>query len=374
MKVMIHGFYGAGNAGDDAILHAMIDTIKQINRKAEIVVLVRSQKIPAYFGRYRIRTVPGFDYESIYDEIKTSHLLLVGGGGLFQDYNRFKPYEIFKNQNGAINYYLAPILLAKMLQVKTMLYAVGIGPLEKEDSRKTMKWIAELVDVVTVRDQHSWMLLRNLGINHVQLTADPAIALAMEKVSVQDVSNGVLQRKIGLNIRTWSYNEKKSQQAIDNIIQSLLSMQSKASVTPYVFPFNSLPSEEKLAVSLSAKLHGKPKVIPYNLSPVKYKFWVQQMDLMIGMRLHANIFAIGAGVPSIGISYDPKVKNFFRECNLPELCLDLEDVNAAKLQIIIQNIMNNHAYWKSRVQIARNRLIQRENGNRKILERLLTGR
>lgn len=371
MKVAIHGFYGAGNAGDDAILHAMIQTLKSINQSMEIVVIVRSQKIKAYYGDDRIKTVSGFDHFSIFKELQECKLLLVGGGGLFQDYNEFKPYDLFKNQKGAINYYLVPILLAKMLDVKTMLYAVGIGPLQKEESRKTMAWIANIVDEFTVRDQHSIHLLRELGVKNSKLSADPAIGLQTEKLPSHSDKQKSMHKKIGINIRNWSFDTTKSQNAIQTMLEVLNELQRKQPAEFMIFPFNSLPSEIQLATSFANKLNGRKRIIPYNMSPTKYKEICRDLDLMIGMRLHANIFAIGAEVPSIGISYDPKVKGFFQECELEDLCFNLHDVTALKLNQLIQNVLTNNTYWKEKVHIACKQLIHRETVNKVALSQML---
>ncbi|MEW5935139.1 MAG: polysaccharide pyruvyl transferase family protein, partial [Bacillota bacterium] len=43
-----------------------------------------------------------------------------------------------------------------------------------------------------------------------------------------------------------------------------------------------------------------------------------ELDLVIGMRLHALIFAVAAGVPVVGVSYDPKVESFLAEVGCPQ--------------------------------------------------------
>jgi polysaccharide pyruvyl transferase WcaK-like protein len=43
------------------------------------------------------------------------------------------------------------------------------------------------------------------------------------------------------------------------------------------------------------------------------------MDLVLGVRLHALIFAAAQGVPAVGLSYDPKVASFMLEAGLQGL-------------------------------------------------------
>ena len=54
------------------------------------------------------------------------------------------------------------------------------------------------------------------------------------------------------------------------------------------------------------------------------------MDLMIGVRLHALIFAGVMGVPMIGISYDPKVDRFLRSIGEKPVN-DLQDITTASV-------------------------------------------
>ncbi|TES46075.1 hypothetical protein E2L07_19755 [Halalkalibacterium halodurans] len=187
MKVLIHGFYGAGNAGDDAILHVIINQLQSINKNVEVTVVIRSKQLKPYYGTANVNYILGLNFEEITKVLKESSLLIVGGGGLFQDYNESHPENLFHNQEGALNYYLAPIILAKMLNVKTMLYGVGIGPLSQEDSLKTMKWIADIVDAITVRDQDSFQILNSLGITKHVLSADPALQLRADCSNKDDI-------------------------------------------------------------------------------------------------------------------------------------------------------------------------------------------
>jgi polysaccharide pyruvyl transferase WcaK-like protein len=41
------------------------------------------------------------------------------------------------------------------------------------------------------------------------------------------------------------------------------------------------------------------------------------MDVVVGVRLHALICAVGQGVPCVGLTYDPKVSAFMTEFGLP---------------------------------------------------------
>ena len=267
MKVFIHGFYGAGNAGDDAILHAIVDRLKQINANITVAVSIRSKNIKAYFGEESIEYVLGTDIAGVSKIIKESSLVIVGGGGLFQDYNSFEPENLFFRQKGAINYYSYPIIIAKMLNIKVMLYAVGIGPLKSSSSQTAMKWIADNVDEITVRDQQSYQLLQDLGVAHHTLSADPVITLDSIPATLPSCLAKPSGFKVGLNLRNWSYSTEKLKEMEHRLIPLLNKLAIDQSIHYYIFPFNNLPSEMEKAKQLAKQ--GANVAITYVASEAK---------------------------------------------------------------------------------------------------------
>ncbi|MEA3322035.1 MAG: polysaccharide pyruvyl transferase family protein [Bacillota bacterium] len=370
MKLFIHGFYGAGNAGDDAILEAIIETVKEIDNNMEIVVSIRSKNIPAYYGKESIQYVLGTDIPSVSKELETCSLLIVGGGGLFQDYNSFDPGNLFTNQRGAINYYTYPIILAKMMAIRVMFYGIGVGPLEKPASRTAMRWIGELADDITVRDMESYQLLKEVGVTKQVLTADPVTRLGSTYTPDANSMENNKQLKIGINLRNWTYAEEDAKMFQQQLIRYLHFLAKAFPISYYVMPFNKLPSELVKAEQIARRL-GNAEVIPYNSSPKEYKYLCQQLDLMIAMRLHANIFSIYEGVPSVGISYDGKVEQFFQEINLTTYCHSLSNYDLSSFKQIIQDILNNPAHHRKVVQDNLSVLKEREKMNKEVLAKAI---
>ncbi|MDX5475385.1 MAG: polysaccharide pyruvyl transferase family protein [Bacillaceae bacterium] len=372
---MIHGFYGASNAGDDAILHSIIRSIRKINSESEIIVTVWSMKIPAYYGLDNVNCIMGSDIKAVSDSLKSCSLLIVGGGGLLQDYNGYQPAKLFINQKDAINYYSFPIILAKLLDIKTMLYAVGVGPIYHEESKKALKWITDIVDKITVRDVKSYNLLKGLGIKKHILSSDPAINLPVKPYAFEEdrIPANKGEINIGLNIRNWSYSENALINFETEFIKILDKLASNYKINFYVFPFNNLPSEVKKAKELIEKINGNTRIVKYDISPEEYKYLCTKLDLMIAMRLHASIFSIFEKIPSIGISYDEKVSILYTELGLEDYCYNLESIDFNQLEETISKCISDPNKQRFIIENKLSILLEREKNNEVTLRKLIEG-
>jgi len=77
--------------------------------------------------------------------LENSNAFISGGGGLLQD----------KTSLRSLIYYTTLINIAKSLKKKTIIFAQGIGPLNKNISKGIIKKTLNKVDLITVRDEES---------------------------------------------------------------------------------------------------------------------------------------------------------------------------------------------------------------------------
>ncbi|AOT71713.1 polysaccharide pyruvyl transferase CsaB [Geosporobacter ferrireducens] len=297
-KVFIFGYYGFQNIGDEAILSAIVSTLKK--EKEDIQISALSYNAQYTEKLHGIHAVSRNSLRGIIQAIKEADLVISGGGSLLQDITSSR----------SLIYYLSIIYLAKKMGKKVMFYGNGFGPITKQWNRHLLQRVLRNVDRITLRDYDSMKTFEAIGLNKsVEVTADATFVLEPE---VQVRILHILEQEeipmdkplIGISVRPWKH--------ADSIVKVL------ASVCDYIIERNMnvvfLPMQFTKDIALSeeicSKMKNKAYVLQGEVSPKEMIGIIGKMDFLIGMRLHALIFAARMGVPMIGIEYDPKIKGF----------------------------------------------------------------
>ncbi len=149
-KIVISGYYGFDNIGDEAVLYTIISTLKSEIPDVSITVLSNNPEKTAEL--YEVKSINRWDIKSIARVIKNSDMLISGGGSLLQDITSSK----------TIPYYLAIVKIAQLYRKKVVFYSQGIGPVDKKLGRSLIKRVANKVDAIFVRDIASKDLLQEI--------------------------------------------------------------------------------------------------------------------------------------------------------------------------------------------------------------------
>lgn len=334
--VMISGYYGFNNSGDDAILHAVIDNLREIKKDIRIVVLSKNPRDTS--ANYGVDSIDRFNLFRVIGTMRKTRLFLNGGGTLITDITSTR----------SLMYYLATIYLSKFLGLKVMLYANGIGPVRRAVNRYFTSKIINLVDVITLREEASGLELESLGVKKPEIivTADPALGLepadpeAVDSIfSKEEI--GSERPMIGFFIRKWEGYDRYSRilaQAADYIEEKY---NAKAIFIPLHFP-----SDLAVAEDIGAKMKNSPYILKNMYNANKLLGIMKRLQLVLGMRLHALIYAVNLSVPSIGLIYDPKVQGFLEYVHQPSAG-KVTELEAEKLKALIDEV------WDNRAEIAR---------------------
>jgi polysaccharide pyruvyl transferase CsaB len=313
--IVVSGYYGFNNLGDEAILEELLAELRSVEELENVVVLSNNPQRTA--SRYQVKAVSRWKLPALTKLLPETKLFISGGGGLFQDSTSIKPPMFYGGQ----------MLLARFHGAKVMVYAQGIGPLHWAINRALTRAALSAAHSITVRDLNSSKLLVDWGIKN-ELTADPVWCLESTALprGLESQFLKLFQGKsgplIGLSLReTKAFTPAHLEALLKAMTEAL-----PANAEVLLLPLQPAQDAELLEEfhqqwrGLGGKSHS------LSLSDLELASqWLNlfgRLDLLIGMRLHAVIMALKRKVPVVGLAYDPKVQHILEEFNQPALNLE----------------------------------------------------
>ncbi|MCK8828119.1 polysaccharide pyruvyl transferase CsaB [Natroniella acetigena] len=303
-RIILSGYYGFNNAGDEAILAALIVGLQEVFGQVEIIVLSAN---PSWTRKvHGVKAISRTNLVEVVAQLKKTDLLISGGGSLLQDVTGRK----------TIPYYLSIIILAKALKVPVFFCAQGVGPINAVINQKLVKSVLNRVDLITVRDQKSKELLRQIGVEGlIYVTADPVFMLQPTKEKrikaiLAEEGIDLAQQTVGISIRPWGDNSYLKRLAV-----VLEQFREEFAIQLLLIPLH-YPADLEVSHKLRSLMEGEVAIVTGNYSPQEVLGLVGQVDLLLGVRLHSLIFAALNQMPLLGISYDPKIDSFLASLDL----------------------------------------------------------
>ncbi|HNG18317.1 MAG TPA: polysaccharide pyruvyl transferase CsaB [Candidatus Obscuribacter sp.] len=312
--IVVSGYYGFDNLGDEAILEELVRELKSLWPAKDIVIL--SQNPESTAARFGVRAQNRWKLSEIAALLRHCKLFISGGGGLFQDSESVK----------SVIYYGGLISLATLCGAPTLIYAQGLGPLKSALGKALTRFSLVQPKQISVRDETSLNLLKEWGLANVsQRTGDPVWLLPRAELE-QDLMEPIENCKrsgdklVGLSLRDGGGFSLRHIESLAIAMHKQLSPQYRLMPLPLQANQDEMPLEQFQAIwlELGGKL-VKPNLLKIE-KPSQWLSLIANLDLLVGMRLHSLIMALSSQVPVVGISYDPKVKHvldYFQQPCLP---------------------------------------------------------
>ena len=329
-SIVICGAYGRGNAGDDAILKAIVQEMRALDPERTICVMSRRPRETRLI--YRTGAIYTFNVFAVLRQFRRAALYINGGGSLMQDVTSTR----------SIWYYCYTLRAAKKRGCKVMMYGCGIGPINRAGNRKmAARIIDRSVDRITLRDDNSRALLAEMGVTRpdIRVSADPTIILdpaPREVVNLALEQSGIdpAGRYIGFGLRHW----KGLDAALPEIAAAANYAYEKHGLIPVFVPIE-FPSDLTPAERVGALLRC-PWHAVRTRQPIEVTIGIlARMKAVVGIRLHSLMFSAGQGVPVVGMSYDIKVDGFLKYIG-SHTCLQLRSVRADDLCRLIDECVS----------------------------------
>jgi colanic acid/amylovoran biosynthesis protein len=263
----------------------------------------------------------------------------------------FVPGGYFITPHDKHTYWLRHVLsviLASFLKRPVILYACSIGPFVGKQNRKLAKYALDRVDVIILREKQSLEYLRELGVSKPKIHETADVAFLLESCQGQrakELFDKYIKVKgklsIGFSVRPYDFPmEEDPLEKTEAYITAIARLADYAiqrhQARVFFVPQGLVGSYNDLSLSQDVvdRINQKENVhiISEDFSPQELKSLYSLMDLFVGVRMHANIFALGAQVPVLAIAYEPKTYGIMAELKLEDFVVDIRKITFEELR------------------------------------------
>ena len=295
-RLLLSGYYGFDNFGDEAILSVFIEQWR--SRRPSDAITVLSENPDATRTSFGVAAVGRTAWSSLSEAIQACDVLVSGGGGLLQSATSLR----------SLLYYASIIREAKRAGRKAAIFAQGIGPLNYF-GREVVKRACRSVDLACVRDEVSQGTLQPL-LPHIEvkLAADP-VFLASDEIE-QAAADRLRREGLGDGVRDLVAVIVRRGPLLDQVMERLASVVDRLAKTcgaQVVFVPLQPPRDAEAASNVIRRCSSAPVLLGGGFDLATLTALVARCTAVISMRLHALILAARLGVPFLAVPHDPKI-------------------------------------------------------------------
>lgn len=288
--MLLCGYYGEHNLGDDALLEVLLSQLPQ--GWIPLVTAHDQQQVRSRFQAEcpDLLTVDRRSLRAVLRALAGCRALVLGGGSLLQDSTSFR----------SLLYYSALILTARARGLPVLLWGQGLGPLQRRRSRLLARLLLAQASGITWRDSGSARLAASWGL-HAAQGSDPVWALPPLDWQGQG----------GPIVLCWRPVARLDDQGWRLLLQALERLAEDCDRPVHWLPFHQdqdtdlLDDLERRGL-LGASLRRRSLLVEAS-TPEQAMQRFRDASLVLAMRLHGLILAALAGSPCAALSYDPKV-------------------------------------------------------------------
>jgi polysaccharide pyruvyl transferase CsaB len=330
-KLLLSGYWGFGNFGDEAILRVMVDEWRR--RRPDDVLTVLSAVPAATIAEYGVKALPRAEWRTVTGAVRASDVVVSGGGGLLQTATSLR----------SLMYYVGIIREAQSANRAAAIFAQGVGPLDFLGKQIVRRACCD-IELACVRDEGSATLLRSLlpRVN-VRLAADPVL-LAKPVPSVE--SEAMLAREglrdlrgdlVAVVVRHASYFDR----ILPQIAALVDRLASRHGAQVVLLPLQ-VPDDADAATQVIRRCKSTPVLMSGGYDLPEMAAIIGRCTAVVSMRLHALIVAAKLAVPFIAVPYDPKVGALMQNLAYPQPAL----VPGAKVDELVDG------FWEQRARLS----------------------
>lgn len=344
--VAVSGWYGERNLGDELILDTLLQGLERVNPHGHVVVAAPR---PASVERdHGVAAVPRHEMKAVAQLANYADCLIVGGGGIWNDKSVARNgglAGLFQDpKHSVVNLATLPVLFHAVGKPVAGI-GLGVGPLREESGRSLVRLMASLSTVLSVRDSHSQELLGGIESSGAKASVDGDLAFAWAKPDrVPRVGSGKGRGHplVAVNVRIPDDVDPLAEQhSWPGLAQALTALSGKFNCRFVGVPFQSGDSGELERLFSGVDSAGS-HVLPFTTDAAQVAADLGACDLVVAMRLHASILSHRMGVISVGLNYEEKIGDYFREIGEEDRLVSRED-SAEQLVAVVTAAFENRS-------------------------------
>ena len=302
-RILLCGYYGFGNIGDDALLRSAVKRARKEYPNCHITALTKKgDKDRRLFG---VRCVKRTNAFSVAKEIKKADAVIFGGGTLLQN----------DTSRRSLMYYLKILCYAQRKCIDTLLWGNGIGRIDGEYFRRRTAITLSKCDHVGLRDDGSVeaakKLLEQYSLQSKAIHRENDLAVNTTPCDADRLAYIFSQLGILADDRILVVAAKGSDGMMyRKMLEKYVSTACKSGLIPVYIPM--YPEEDIEASLQMLRLLGGRLAYPVGVADVRGI--VGRAEMVVAMRFHTLVFARDANVPFVAFGSQPKLDSFRHSC------------------------------------------------------------
>lgn len=353
-EILLYGWFGEGNVGDELILSSLVGLVRQAMPSATISVMgSKPSQIAQYHSHEKINGVISTYVDHRPRSI--ARTLKHGAGAVL--HNLHSPDAVIMATGGALSdwNYDSAIPIIDLIncwgrhKVPIYMFGIGAGPITKPGSQQRFFGPLSKVEVITVRDEYSKNELEKLGLNNVRLTQDVVFAAGnlCDKKTKHYLDRSV--HTIGVVVAPVC---RETPEVYERYVANL---KCALSILADTYEVTLIPFQKSYDLLLMRELRNSDRRIKLfeggdDIRATLAEF--EHQDLIIGMRFHAIVKSLMNRKHVIPIVYHPKCFSLASEMGLADYCefvgngnnWPVSNIDTGRLVRSVEAIQNDARY------------------------------
>lgn len=298
-----------------------------------------------FFGRKKI-----VEKNKALNVLDKADIIIVCGGGFLGG----KKFDSFMH--------LYQMYVNSIFNKPVYVMGTSIEPINNRVIKYFTDKVLKKMDFVFAREKITESYLSDvLPKNKFALIPDMAFMLEYEKINFEFLNKYKSNKIFGITVRNWNFpNSNNKSQSQDNYINSVVNMMInyiKKYDAIFVFiPQVTVSTGDDTLVARIVK-QRLPKecedhfiIRTDDWSPSQIKSLINQMDFFVGTRMHSNIFATSAFVPTTAIAYEKKTNGIMETVGLEDYIVEIDSITAEELISTIDLMIKNSKKIKKHLE------------------------